>query len=421
MINVVDARMGVGKTSAAIQYMNDHQEQKYLFITPFIDETERIKNACPDLHFWSPSNQLSEYEFRKARHLRALVEDGRNVAMTHALFKMCDNETVRYIAERGYTVFIDEVIDVFTPLAISNSDIKIITDSGWLKAIGDNNATDYEYYEADAGKKYRGGVFNELFVLARNHRLINISENGGRSRFYFWALHQDLLSLSKDVYILTYLFDGMPMKAMLDMCEIPYRYIGVQRTEDGRYEFTAEPTHDSAPELAEMIHICDNAKLNEIGERETALSASWTKSAVANPSDGRITQLRKNLNTFFRNHTPSSAKADKRLWCTFKDAMGKVRDKGFYNSNLAWTARATNDYQDRSVLAYCVNIYLNPNIQNYFTMNGVSIDPNKYALANMVQWLWRGSIRKGEEMWVYIPSKRMRSLLVEWLNELAGG
>ena len=125
------------------------------------------------------------------------------------------------------------------------------------------------------------------------------------------------------------------------------------------------------------------------------------------------------MNTFFRNYVPADIKVDGRLWCTFKEAMGKVRDKGFYHSSLAWTSRATNNYRDRSALAYCVNVYLNPNIQNYFAMNGVNIDPDKYALANMVQWLWRGCIRSGEEMWVYIPSRRMRNLLIKWLDQLS--
>ena len=419
MIRVVDARMGTGKTSAAIQYMNDHPGKRYLFVTPFIDETKRVQCACPDLHFWIPNGRLSEYEFRKSSHLRALVEDGANIAMTHALFKMCDGDVVKMITEKKYVIFIDEVIDVFTPLAISNSDIKIVTDSGWLKGGGTGEQTNYEYFEVDAEKRYQGGLFNDLFVLAKSHRLINISEAGSKNRFYFWALHKELLALSDEVYILTYLFDGMPMKALIEMNHIPYEYIGVAKDDEGAYRFTDTPTADSAPFLKDLIHICDNDRLNAIGDRDTALSATWTKSAVSHMDDGRIVRLRRNLNTFFRNYVPADIKVDGRLWCTFKEAMGKVRDKGFYHSSLAWTSRATNNYRDRSALAYCVNVYLNPNIQNYFAMNGVNIDPDKYALANMVQWLWRGCIRSGEEMWVYIPSRRMRNLLIKWLDQLS--
>ena len=82
-IRVLDARMGCGKTSAAIRYMNDHPGGRYLFITPFIDETERIKKGCPDLHFRTPSDRIKEFEFKKVNHLLALVSEGCNIAMTH--------------------------------------------------------------------------------------------------------------------------------------------------------------------------------------------------------------------------------------------------------------------------------------------------------------------------------------------------
>ena len=35
----------------------------------------------------------------------------------------------------------------------------------------------------------------------------------------------------------------------------------------------------------------------------------------------------------------------------------------------------------------------------------------------MLQFIWRSAIRNGEEIWVYIPSIRMRSLLKKWIQE----
>lgn len=423
MINVVDARMGTGKTSAAIQYMNDHPEKRYLFITPFLDETQRVCDACSELGFWTPNNIISEYDFKKSKHLRALVEAGRNVALTHALFKICDDETVRMITDRGYVIFIDEVIDVFEPLAIADCDLKILTDAKCLKNITASNDGDVKVLEVEDGVDYRGGKFSEVFMMARNNLLVNVTQRvrGGQEvKLYFWALNKDLLALSEEVYVLTYMFDGMPMKALLEIYGIEYRYMGVRKDEDGVYRFTDEPVMDRAPELKELLHICDNERLNRIGEKPTALSANWYKSAAKNMRDGRLDTIRKNLNNFFRNYAPDGIGSAGRLWCTFKEAVGRVRDNGFYRNNLAWNARATNDYQDKSVLAYCVNVYMNPNMLIYFREYGAAIDPEKYALANMVQWLWRGCIRRGEEMWVYVPSSRMRGLLQGWINELAG-
>ena len=423
MINVVDARMGTGKTSAAIQYMNDHPEKRYLFITPYLNEAQRICDACAELGFWTPINTLYEYEFRKSSHLRSLVEVGRNVAMTHTLFKMCDAETVRLIAERGYVIFIDEVIDVFEPLTLSESDLRLITDAGWLKNVAASDDGDMMVLEMEDSKDYSRGRFSEVFTMARNNQLLNVTERkrgSEKKQLFFWVLHKDLLALAEEAYVLTYMFDGMPMKAMLGIYGIEYRYIGVCMDDEGKYRFTDEPMPDRAPELRRLLHICDNKRLNSIGDKPTALSANWFKSAAKSMSDGRLDTLRKNLNNYFRHYVPEGVGSSGRLWCTFKEVVGKVRDRGFYRNNLAWNARATNDYQDRSVLAYCVNVYMNPSITIYFRENGVSIDPDKYALANMVQWLWRGCIRRGEEMWVYVPSKRMRGLLQGWIDELAG-
>jgi hypothetical protein len=42
-INVVDAGCGVGKTTALINLINnDTSNQKYIFITPFLSEVEKI-------------------------------------------------------------------------------------------------------------------------------------------------------------------------------------------------------------------------------------------------------------------------------------------------------------------------------------------------------------------------------------------
>lgn len=42
-INIVDSIMGSGKTSWAIQKMNEDKNNKYVFITPFLDEVKRIE------------------------------------------------------------------------------------------------------------------------------------------------------------------------------------------------------------------------------------------------------------------------------------------------------------------------------------------------------------------------------------------
>ncbi|MER1292416.1 hypothetical protein NQS36_16760, partial [Bacillus sp. C1(2022)] len=68
-------------------------------------------------------------------------------------------------------------------------------------------------------------------------------------------------------------------------------------------------------------------------------------------------------------------------------------------------------------LAYTINRYVNTVLYNYFKEKyNVSIDQDAFALSELLQWIWRSAIRNGEEITLFIPSLRMRKLLIDWLN-----
>ena len=56
-------------------------------------------------------------------------------------------------------------------------------------------------------------------------------------------------------------------------------------------------------------------------------------------------------------------------------------------------------------------------INRFFTEKGVNIDEETWALSELIQWLFRSAIREENEINLYIPSKRMRNLLQEWLRK----
>ena len=46
-VKVVDEMMGMGKSSAAINYINSLDDDvKVMYVTPYLDEVERIKKSC---------------------------------------------------------------------------------------------------------------------------------------------------------------------------------------------------------------------------------------------------------------------------------------------------------------------------------------------------------------------------------------
>jgi len=417
LIRVVDMVMGAGKSSAAITYMNEHPEKRFLYVTPFLDETERIATACKDAHFVTPSGKIAEYAFAKGKHLRSLIHQRANVSLTHALFTRIDDDTAAAIADQRYTIIIDEAIDVFKDSTVSAEDIDMLVAAGYLEADGDN--PECRQYHAGEKTKTYNGVFNETFSQLRCGQIVQVSgQDGGQyTRYGFWEVNRRLFALSEEIFILTYMFDGTQMCGFLASNHIPYTYIGVRKEADGKYRFAKKGVlPEYIAHLRDMIHVCDKESINKIGDAEGALSATWMRSGK---SDGRAAALGRHIDTFFRRHVPQDAQADDRLWTTYLDGLDSAKGKRANARNfLAFNSRATNSYGDRSALAFCVNIYMNPFLYNYLKKAGVEVSNDRYALGVMVQWIWRSRIRNGQEIWVYIPSRRMRQLFLNWLDDL---
>ena len=79
--------------------------------------------------------------------------------------------------------------------------------------------------------------------------------------------------------------------------------------------------------------------------------------------------------------------------------------------------RATNELKHKYAVAYLANRYLNPVIKNFFVSNNIEVDEDAFALSELIQFIFRTRIRDNEEIFVYVPSKRMRLLLKKWLKE----
>ena len=60
---------------------------------------------------------------------------------------------------------------------------------------------------------------------------------------------------------------------------------------------------------------------------------------------------------------------------------------------------------------------MNTGIKNFFVSHNVDVDEDGFAVSEMLQFIWRSAIREGNEIWIYIPSLRMRGLLSKWIEE----
>ena len=152
--------------------------------------------------------------------------------------------------------------------------------------------------------------------------------------------------------------------------------------------------------------------MNLIGDREYDLSKNWY---IRNKDNIVMKQLKNNLENYFRNKRKSKTKEN--LWTTFVDFKSQLSSKGYGRAFISINMRASNKYRDRTSIAYPVNRYINTGVKNFFIKHDVQTDEDGFALSEMLQFIWRSAIRDGKEIWIYIPSVRMRSLLKQWINE----
>ena len=105
------------------------------------------------------------------------------------------------------------------------------------------------------------------------------------------------------------------------------------------------------------------------------------------------------------------------MWTTFNDYKSKLKGKGYTKGFVPCNSRATNQYSNKKNCAYVINRYLNPFYQAFFDNRNIKVDQDKYALSEMLQWIWRSAVRNGKSINLYIPSQRMRELLINFLND----
>lgn len=412
-IQVCDSIMGSGKSCAAIRYMNEHPDRSFVYITPYLTEVTRIRKACPELQFTEPSDKLKAYNYTKYSHLAALLASGANIATTHAMFCNFKPELLGLIRSGHYTLIIDEAVDVFRELKIKEDDVNLMNRVGWLDENG-NSVVSGETVD------YRGKRFSDLYEILKNGNLVGIEDGNKLKRdksAYYWVMVPDFFNSFDDVYILTYLFPAQTLKYYFDMQHIDFRYIGIEHPEEGVYRFTDSLGYipDYVGELSSKIHICEHKKLNSIGDYPTAFSVGWLE-RQKNPSLGGVDKTRKHLVNYFRQLCKDIPAKD-RMWSTYSSATKFLRDGGFRNSYVAFNEKATNAYRNKRALAYCVNIFMNPFVKRYFVESGAEVREDEAALSTMIQWIWRSAIRDGKEIWIYLPSKRMRELLQNWIRD----
>jgi hypothetical protein len=396
-VTVIDSIMGAGKTSYGIQLMMEAPvNQKFIYITPFLTEVDRIKKALPERNFKEPNTKQGHGT--KMKSFKKLVGSGDNIVTTHSLFAMVDQELKDLLEWENYILVIDEVQDVISQLkTIKKDDVKTMLLAGMVEIEEGTNKVIWK------DSLDYNGKFNEVKQYALNGNLYAVNDT-----VFFWSFPAEVFSIFDHVYILTYMFDGQIQKYFYDYHGITYTKKSVIRDND---TFRLVDYYQEDRSLYKILINVYEGKLNEVGEKHFALSKKFFKSQHNAP---KVTKLKHDLYNYLRNI--QGAKGDEILWTTFKDYKVKLSGKGFAKSYIPFNTRATNEYKECSVLAFCLNRFMNPYEEKFFQQRSISVNEDLLALSDLLQWIFRSRIREGQPVELFIPSKRMRILLQKWLD-----
>lgn len=400
-IHVVDSIMGSGKTSWAIQHMNEaDSDRNFLYITPFLTEVQRVKDHVKTRNFVTP--EVKGKARGKFQNLKQLILNERDVTSTHALFQNADDELIELIKAGNYTLILDEVMNVVEQYDLNKDDIKLLIKN---KMIFVDEKTGLIQWN-DEGE-IQDTAYNNIKNLAKSENLYFFENT-----VLFWTFPISVFEAFKEVYIMTYLFQCQQQKYYYDMYNVPYSYKAVKKLPNGEYgliNHTSKEPYDKTL-LKSLINIYEG-KLNNIGDDTYAFSKSWFSKET---NKHLIEKLKKNLITYFKNNAKTPTILN--MWTCFKDDIPKLKGKGYTKGFVANNARATNEFKEKESLAYAVNRFMNPYEKKFFISKGVEVDEDMYALSELIQWIWRSRIREGKAINLYIPSKRMRTIFQDYLE-----
>lgn len=409
-IVVIDGVMGAGKTTHMINEINKGAMQRYIYVTPFLDEVQRIKQACPKHDFKEPRNVSG----RKLKGLKELVKRNANVATTHSLLTYMDNELITLLHSKDYTLVIDETLESSRIEYVSPIAKQMMEKTKCVSICPESAMASWDsfFFPSTEGNE----EFDRIRKQCECESLYWLPRNGGKGDgFIAWHFPAKAFDCFNKVYILTYQFEGSLMDAYMQLQNLKYRI-------DDRF---SGQDIESRAAFKTLISFIDSqaAWIKELDNN--SLSKGWYGRDTRN----RTEQIRKTLRTLCNKHKVKSKDA---MWTSFKEPAKEIATSKMVLSKplpdepsearkrrcnfVPCNSRATNQYGDRSTLFYVVNRFPDLELEQYFKVQGIPLDRDRFALNEMLQWIFRSRIRNGESIKLFVPSPRMRGLLEDWLN-----
>jgi len=397
---------------------NFKEDRKYLVILPLLSEVDRVIEASKSIEFVQP-DENDNAQGTKTSSLESQLLLGNNIATTHSMYEKLV-PLIRDGLLDDYDIIIDEVPEV-VKMVTSKSKTSIqefYLDTGYM----DVDATTGLVRPTMKWWHHRDDVSDTL-----SPKILNFAETGclylQEGKMFIWALPQSILNAGRSVTVMTYKSEGSMLLAYLRKIGLPFEVSNDNQLEENfraraaelitiegipalsktNFSYTAQVKGMSSPSYATKIA----RSLKNLRERKlvgvdinnillTSKKDAWNKAANDN-----------NPNTADEDETPK------------KNSKPGVFAKGSRMKDVNWvanTTRGTNDYMHCSHLIYLYDQNINFIVARWLGDSSQAFK-DAYALTELIQWVWRSRVRRGEPITLYLPSLRMRKLFEAWLND----
>lgn len=424
VVEVVDYLMGSGKSTAIFKWIDDNPNEKYIYVSPNLTEVDsngRIHSAVSKVEFHSPTIDDSA---TKLEDLNKLLSQGKSIACTHNLYLSMNNISMDFISRHGYTVILDEEINVMKSYKqYSFKDIVWLMQEGyitrddkdgsviWLKEDELLDDRDHSYFFC------KNLCDKKSLYLTR----FDIESKTAKQVMMVTQIPIKLIECAKRCIAITYMFKGSVLDCFLKLKgfnTIPFKEVNIHKKSprDIKHLITLVPPDSKTKNYAmtstwweskalkqNVLDIQNYILRNARKYAETPENLLWTSPKIRAKSENKNSK-RELLNPIGFNFYKESIEID---------------DKNLVDKKPCWISaktRATNDYGNKKVMIQCYNRYPLHDVASYLQDYGHPVNPDRFCISEVTQWFFRGCIRNNEPMIWCCANKRVYELLVKWLE-----
>jgi hypothetical protein len=456
-IAVLDSMPGSGKTTAVTNYLRNKELDYVIFVSPFKSEVEQElpNRKLAGLNYVHPESGKGG----KVTQLKELITRGdkssgnrlHRITCTHSAFTRLTSEAFNQLEH--YTLIIDETLDVINKL----EDVRLYSEHLLLSTGSVNEInklyqfTDPTWFDASYKKDVDGFATNgsgnkdsmfKLCQMAAQNQLYQYSESN-----WFQMLPIELLTKAKHVIVMTHGFENSFMHCWLKLHNVQHHYI------DNDKLGLASESKLKQQLKSNLTFIEPTRAFNDLadGRRHESLSIShWQQIDQSN-------QL-KAIGSSINHLVKEKLKADKDdiFWTCPKAYKQKIEahapklrgkitlqqpleladvnedfidksdlkeiDEQHGTTHSSWlpcNIKARNDFGHITNCLYAFSLNPPPSLVILLSgTSGIELEKIKatFKLNNLLQFIYRGSIREKQPMNLCIIPADTRALLDDFLK-----